>query len=131
MPRARTMSDDLTLWARRDSNPRPPASEREEGGHQGLVDGRKGAKAFGVGGVGESSGAVEMGGIRRDFATPLLQGERGAEERLLTVKEAALALRVCTATVYRMCERGNLPHVRVSNAVRIPSVALSAYVRTG
>jgi excisionase family DNA binding protein len=38
---------------------------------------------------------------------------------LLTVKEVAEILRVCTATVYSMVERGELKHVRVSNAIRI------------
>lgn len=37
----------------------------------------------------------------------------------MTVKEVAKALRVCTATVYGMIERGELEHVRVSNAIRV------------
>jgi excisionase family DNA binding protein len=36
-----------------------------------------------------------------------------------TVKEVAAILRVCTATVYAMVERGELRHVRVRNAIRI------------
>jgi excisionase family DNA binding protein len=38
---------------------------------------------------------------------------------LLTVREIATALRVCSATVYQMIERGELEHVRVSNAIRV------------
>jgi excisionase family DNA binding protein len=45
---------------------------------------------------------------------------------LTTVGEVAKALRVCTATVYAMIERGELEHVRVSNAIR---VVLSASIR--
>ncbi len=37
----------------------------------------------------------------------------------MNVKEVAKALRVCTATVYDMVERGELAHVRVSNAIRV------------
>ena len=37
----------------------------------------------------------------------------------LTVREAAEQLRVCTATIYRLCAAGRLPHFRVSNAIRI------------
>jgi excisionase family DNA binding protein len=37
----------------------------------------------------------------------------------LTVREAAAVLRVCTANVYKLCERGELPHLRVSNAIRV------------
>ena len=37
----------------------------------------------------------------------------------LTVREAAPRLHVSPATIYRLCAEGKLPHVRVSNAVRI------------
>jgi len=40
---------------------------------------------------------------------------------LLTAPEAARVLRVSTATVYRLCTQGELPHVRVSNAIRVAS----------
>ncbi|MBZ4402409.1 helix-turn-helix domain-containing protein [Myxococcus sp. AS-1-15] len=36
---------------------------------------------------------------------------------------------VCRATVYRLCERGELPHVRISNAVRIEAEALERFIR--
>jgi excisionase family DNA binding protein len=41
------------------------------------------------------------------------------EVYLMSVKEVAKALRVCTATVYDLVERGELAHVRVSNAIRV------------
>ena len=41
--------------------------------------------------------------------------------QVLTVREVAAMLRVCTATVYDMIERGELEHVRVSNAIRVVS----------
>ncbi|HEY5961199.1 MAG TPA: helix-turn-helix domain-containing protein [Polyangiaceae bacterium] len=37
----------------------------------------------------------------------------------MTVKEVAKALRVCTATVYGMIEKGELEHFRVNNAIRV------------
>jgi excisionase family DNA binding protein len=43
---------------------------------------------------------------------------------LLTVREAARVLRVSTATVYKLCTRGELAHVRVLNRIRIPEGAL-------
>ena len=46
---------------------------------------------------------------------------------MLTVREAAEQLRVCTATVYKLCARGALPHVRVFNAVRIDPRELAAF----
>jgi excisionase family DNA binding protein len=53
----------------------------------------------------------------------LADGEKGEKHgpdmRAFTVKEVAAILRVCTATVYAMVERGELPHVRVRNSIRI------------
>jgi excisionase family DNA binding protein len=43
---------------------------------------------------------------------------------LLTVRETARLLRVSTATVYKLCARGELVHVRVLNVIRIPSGAV-------
>lgn len=43
----------------------------------------------------------------------------GPDMLAFTVREVAAILRVCTATVYAMVERGELPHVRVRNAIRI------------
>ena len=81
-----------------------------------------------------------VAGISSRLVTSLLQGSVGAsseapnsvpsnsEEQGLpvgvqvhTVREVAAMLRVCTATVYDMIERGELEHVRVSNAIRVVS----------
>ena len=43
--------------------------------------------------------------------------------------EVAKRLGVCRSTVYQLCERGELGHVRVSNAIRVPGVAVVAYLR--
>ncbi len=44
----------------------------------------------------------------------------GPPGRLLAVREAARLLRVSTATVYELCARGELAHVRVLNVIRVP-----------
>jgi len=44
----------------------------------------------------------------------------------LTVREAARVLKVSTATVYKLCARGELAHVRVLNVIRIPAAAVIA-----
>jgi excisionase family DNA binding protein len=59
------------------------------------------------------------------------QGKRaksGSEMRLLTVREVAAQLRVCSATVYKLVAAGRLPHVRVLNAVRVSADDLAQYV---
>ena len=40
----------------------------------------------------------------------------------------AARLRVSTATVYRLCDRGELAHARVSNAIRVSAASLAAYL---
>ena len=43
----------------------------------------------------------------------------GGRNRLLRVREVAEQLGVCNATVYRLVEAGELPHVRIVNSIRI------------
>jgi len=49
-------------------------------------------------------------------------------EPLLTVREVAGRLGVCTATVYALCARGELAHVRISNAIRVAPADLAAFL---
>jgi len=68
------------------------------------------------------------------FAAPVLQGRPAltvvpsVPERLLTVREVAERLGVCTATVYSLCRDGKLEHVRIANAIRITPSALAALI---
>jgi len=48
--------------------------------------------------------------------------------RLLTVREVAERLAVCTATVYALVERGEIRHLRVSKAIRIHPDDLEAFI---
>ena len=50
-------------------------------------------------------------------------------EALLTVREVATLLRVSTATVYALADRQELPHLRVSNALRFRLEDLETYTR--
>ena len=43
----------------------------------------------------------------------------GGKGHLLTVRAVASRLGVSTATVYKLVAHGDLPHVRVSNAIRV------------
>jgi excisionase family DNA binding protein len=71
----------------------------------------------------------------KGFATPLLRnsgsGSVAQAGEFLTVREAARVLKVSTATVYKLCARGKLGHVRVVNAIRIPAEVLRPGVHSG
>ena len=62
--------------------------------------------------------------IHRDFATNLLP----AIEQILTVRQVAQFLGVCTATVYKWAAEGVLPHVRIVNVIRIRPEDLTRFV---
>jgi excisionase family DNA binding protein len=47
---------------------------------------------------------------------------------LLTVRVVAGRLGVSTATIYKLVAEGDLPHVRVSNAIRVAPADLDAFV---
>jgi excisionase family DNA binding protein len=46
-------------------------------------------------------------------------------DEVLTVREVAALLKVSTATVYAMVERGDLEHFRVTNAIRVRRSSLA------
>ena len=52
----------------------------------------------------------------------------GGRDRLLKVAEVAEHLGVCNATVYRLCDSGDLPHVWIVNSIRIRPVDLQAFL---
>jgi excisionase family DNA binding protein len=58
----------------------------------------------------------------RPFGTSLVQSSAVDAEsvRWVSVRELAAMLRVSTSTVYQAVAAGEIPHVRVSNAIRIP-----------
>ncbi|MCM2334316.1 MAG: helix-turn-helix domain-containing protein [Anaeromyxobacteraceae bacterium] len=89
-----------------------------------------------------TTGDGEGGGVQpsqpnqmlpRGFVTPLLPGNVTVSVepgRMLTVREAARLLRVSTATVYNLCTRGKLGHVRVLNIIRVPAGAITTLANT-
>jgi excisionase family DNA binding protein len=52
----------------------------------------------------------------------------GGRDRLLRVREVAEHLGVCNATVYRLVESGQLPHVRIVDPIRIRPNDLDKFV---
>ena len=82
----------------------------------------------------ESIALQREGAFSKDFAPILLPANapssspRKDRERLLPVAEVARILGVCDATVYKLCARGHLGHVRILNAIRVPLASVDAFV---
>jgi excisionase family DNA binding protein len=64
----------------------------------------------------------------RPFGAADLVALHDGRSRLLRVAQVAEQLGVCAATVYRLCERGELPHVRIVNSIRIRPEDLRAFI---
>ena len=62
------------------------------------------------------------------FAALVLQGFSG---RLVSPREAAAVLRVNRETIYRLCAKGELPHVRVGAALRVDLAGYLSRSRAG
>jgi excisionase family DNA binding protein len=77
---------------------------------------------------GVSSPLQPEAAIAKDFAPILLPVARlpGHRDRLLSVSEVAELLSVSDATVYALCARGILAHVRVLNAIRVLPASVNA-----
>ena len=60
--------------------------------------------------------------------TARLEVLRGRKDGLLSVREAAEQLGLCTATLYGLCADGALPHIRILNAIRIAPADLEAFI---
>src|SRR5476651_737387 len=60
-------------------------------------------------------GSHDLSRFSRNFATNLLP----PIEQLLTVRQVAKLLGVCTATVYFWAASGALPHIRIVNVIRV------------
>ena len=56
---------------------------------------------------------------------------RAIEVGMLTVPEVAARLRLSTATIYKLVARGELTHVRVSNAIRFSRADLERFLSAG
>jgi excisionase family DNA binding protein len=52
----------------------------------------------------------------------------GGAEHLLSVRDVADRLQVSTASIYKLIDTGALPHLRVSNAIRIVPADVKAFV---
>src|SRR5262249_14825026 len=138
-------SRPFTQRAILDSNQWPSAPESASAGVQGFAAVPNPAESLAAGRGGGVQPSQPFAGITPPFAAPLRHGMPAAAGRarrllpairvldggkgnLLTVRAVAARLGVSTATVYGLCARGELRHVRVSNAIRIEPAELEAFV---
>jgi excisionase family DNA binding protein len=77
----------------------------------------------------------ENAGLSKSVAASLLHGEvtptnywPSDSTALLSVKDAAKWLKVCARTVYRLCEKGALAHVRLGNTIRFRPEDLEQFI---
>jgi excisionase family DNA binding protein len=83
--------------------------------------------------LGDSNNPTVYDGVSKDtkpFAASLLHGtaaSRALAGPLLDASEVARRLGVCRDTVYELCKRGELAHVRVLNAIRVHPDDLAAF----
>jgi excisionase family DNA binding protein len=62
--------------------------------------------------------------------SPAMENEvEQAVGKLLTVRQVAKVLGVCPATVYRLCDRGELAHYRVRHAIRVDITEVKAMLQ--
>jgi excisionase family DNA binding protein len=65
------------------------------------------------------------------FGPTLAQGRhrKATAVQFLTVREVAAKVRVSAATIYALCAQGKLPHMRVSNSLRLALDDIEAFLR--
>ncbi len=108
------------LWACRDSNAGPLASEAAQPFRQASA---------GDASAGNHSGGTALALARFERISPLPTHPALTSPDLLTVAEVARRLSVCEATVYGLVNRGELAHSRLlTNAIRIAPADLEAYL---
>jgi excisionase family DNA binding protein len=125
--------------ARRELNPRPSDSKCLQepstalfSPSQALTNDDNGSGIQAVTHSNPSNASQTLAAETKNFAALVLHDSKlravSGGNALLTVQEVAAILRVCRDTVYRLCAKGQLPHVRILNAIRIAPADLDAFL---
>src|SRR5262245_60444602 len=110
-----------------------PVASGVTGSEEGVAVAGKTSQPSGTTGiqsVGNSQLLSPLARVWTPRVTPELQSAGSPPpgwSRLLSVREVATLLEVCTSTIYKLCAEGKLQHVRVSNAIRISEAVLRSY----
>ena len=110
-----------------------------KGGHSGLGEVGKRSQPPAISSTGAASAEprrARLAGFEQPLgptwvqasrSAPALRRVQGGAGRLLSAREVAERLGVSTRTVYELCARGELVHVRILNAIRVAPVDLEAF----
>jgi len=132
VPSSTGITDLLAAWSKGDESALPSMvpliyDELRQPARRDLQNGRPGHTLQPTALVHEALSPLAR--VWTPRVTPELQSAGSPSpgwSRLLSVREVASKLRVCTATVYKLCAGGKLGHLRVCNTIRIPESALVA-----
>lgn len=120
--------------ARRESNPQPSASKADGTGLPRDIRRSQAVVTLSDTQTARTQALVSNASVLREFDTRLLPARddrrrlQVVPERWLTVRDVAAALTVCTATVYRLVDLGELPHIRVLGAIRVAPGDLKTFL---
>src|SRR5947209_7949280 len=132
-PRKPRRNPAFCLVAGQDLNLRPSGYEQPQGISQPVVTTHNPSQSLQDGNEDLADSVQALPTLPKDFGPPVVRTPMAGPNpigSLLTVKQVAAKLGVSAATVYRLCERRELHHVRVANAIRVSPDALDAFLRT-
>ena len=120
-------------------NLRPSGYEHPEGVSQALPNLHNPSQSLQDAADTPADSVQPLPGLRKDSGPPVVRAPMPADVNgqdraatlasLLNVTQVARHLGVSAATVYGLCDRNELAHVRVANAIRVAPGDVEAFVR--
>src|SRR5258708_29823751 len=114
--------------------PATPGPEGEKDESHGVSEGGSGSQPLET--IQEQPPPIldpvaENGSVETPFGAPVVRDlppDPGPHERLITVGAVATRLCVSTASVYKLCQRGELRGLRIVGALRLQPSAIDEYL---
>ncbi len=131
------LRDPALSWLRgQDLNLRPSGYEEAQDPSQPLATASTPSQSLQSDTTLTQTSVQPVAAVSENFGANLVCGTQPAgtglplrPETLLTVKQVAASLGVSAATVYGLCERNELAHLRVANSIRISPSELATYLK--